>query len=269
MKKIETVQELRDVQLDILLKIHEFCVENNINYSLSCGTLLGAIRHKGYIPWDDDIDIQLLRDDYNKLMKEFPQVYKDVSLYSLERTPGWPRAYAQAFDTRTISVEHLSGQMPGVGIAIDVFPTDKVPDNEEEWHSYNRKRMFWQNVYFIKAMRWSSKRSLKNNLFMLLAKLPIVLMSLRSIAKCIDKMSQKYNSSDSRFVFENCQGTTKGSDRYLLADFSEYADCSFEGHQLKIAKGYDDILKCLYGDYMQLPPVEDRESTHTFEAYWK
>jgi lipopolysaccharide cholinephosphotransferase len=55
----------------------------------------------------------------------------------------------------------------------------------------------------------------------------------------------------------------------LLADFSEYADCSFEGHQLKIAKGYDDILKCLYGDYMQLPPVEDRESTHTFEAYWK
>lgn len=269
MRKIESVEELKEIQLSILLKIHEFCVDHDIHYSLSCGTLLGAIRHKGYIPWDDDIDIQMLRSDYNKLQQEFPKVYKDISLFTLERVPEWTRAYGCAFDTRTIEVEDLSGQTEGVGVGIDVFPIDKVPDDEKEWLSYNRKRTFWQNVYFIKAMRWSAKRSLKNNLFMCLAKCAVVFMSLNDIAKRIDRLSQKYNSTDSRYVYENCQGITKGSNRYLLDDFSEYIDCVFEGHSLKIVKGYDDNLKNLYGDYMKLPPVDQRTSTHTFTAYWK
>ncbi len=263
------VDELKSIQLNILMVIDEFCRNNEINYSLACGSLLGAIRHNGFIPWDDDIDIQLLREDYNKLLVEFPQMYSHVSLISLERDKRWNRAYARAYDVRTIETEGVNGEIDGIGVGIDVFPIDKVPNDEKQWLKYNKTRMFIQDIYQLKLMRWSKKRSLIRNLIVILAHVALFPLSLRGISKRIDSLAQKYNPCLSDYLYETCQGIGKNRERFLLSDFSDYIDADFENNKLKIIVGYDDYLKNTYGNYMVLPPSEKRVSHHQFTAYWK
>ena len=122
------LKELRDLQLDILQNVHDFCVAHGIHYSLAYGTLLGAIRHKGYIPWDDDIDIAMLRPDYEKFMREYKdEVYrfcecrldKDIHI-----------GFGKVEDTRTIIIE--AGNTKNLGVTIDVFPIDDLCDSYEE-----------------------------------------------------------------------------------------------------------------------------------------
>ena len=267
-KRID-VDELKSIQLNILMVIDEFCRNNSINYSLACGSLLGAIRHKGYIPWDDDIDIQLLREDYNKLMVEFPQLFSHISLISLERDKRWNRAYARAYDTRTIEKEGVNGEIEGLGVGIDVFPIDKVPNNERQWLSYNKLRMFIQNIYQLKLMRWSKTRSVINNIIVILSHVVLFPFSLRFIARLIDSFAQRYNLYSSNYLFENCQGIGKNRNRFQLIDFSDYVDTDFENNKLKIIVGYDDYLKNTYGNYMVLPPAEKQVSQHQFSAFWR
>lgn len=269
MKKIQTIDELKKIQLNILLCINEFCRDNGISYSLACGTLLGAIRHKGYIPWDDDIDIQLLREDYEKLVTSFPEEYKNIRLLSLERNDSWNRAYARAYDYRTIEIEGVRGEIEGLGVGIDVFPIDSAPDDNSRWIKYNKKRMFLQNIYQLKLMRLSSNRFLFKNLIIIIAQLLLLPFTLRALSQIINRYAQKYNTKGFQYLYENCQGIGKRRNKFLFEDFSEYIDVEFEGYKLKAIKGYDDYLKNSYGEYMKLPPVEKRVSTHTFEAYWK
>lgn len=260
--------EYKEVILNILLKVHKFCRENEINYSLSCGTLLGAVRHKGFIPWDDDIDIQLLRDDYNKLIQLFPQEYEDISLVSLERDSKWDRAYAKAYDGTTIEVEALNSKKH-VGVGIDVVPIDNVPDSYNDWLKYNKKRLLLQKIYSLKSMKFRKSRSLSKNLALALSRLVLFPFPLRFLALRIDKMAKKFNAQNTSFLFENCQGIGKRRNRFHLKDFEGYIDMEFEGHYLKAPQGYDDYLTQTYGNYMQLPPKNQQVPHHSFEAYWK
>ena len=121
MKIISTVEELRSIQLEILLSLHEFCTQNNINYSLAAGSLIGAVRHKGFIPWDDDIDVYLLREDYKKLEQLFPLVYQNkYSLVTINRDSQWTRSYGKLYDNRTVEEEDVTNKYT-IGIGIDVF----------------------------------------------------------------------------------------------------------------------------------------------------
>ena len=139
MKEIN-IEELKLIQLDILQAIHDFCEENHIKYSLACGSMLGAVRHKGYIPWDDDIDVYLMRDDYEKLISSFPKVYKNVyELASLERDSKYARAYARAYNNKTIQYNGTR-EKEVRGIGIDVYGSDFVPDDETAWLKDNRRR---------------------------------------------------------------------------------------------------------------------------------
>ena len=128
MKKIET-EELKRIQVDILKDIHEFCSINNIHYSLAYGTLLGAIRHQGYIPWDDDIDIMMLRSDYEKFIHTFPGSFKHLSICAPELDLNYYAPYANVWDNRTILDEGINNadhRGKTIGIKIDVFPIDKT-----------------------------------------------------------------------------------------------------------------------------------------------
>lgn len=262
------LDELKLIQLDILQALHDFCIENNIKYSLGCGTMLGAVRHKGYIPWDDDIDFYVMRNDYERLIKIFPNVYKgDYELICLERDKEWGRSYAKAFHNKTILIEDTT-ERKRIGIGIDVYAIDYVPDDEEEWLKYNKRRLFYQSVFALKSMIISHERSIMKNAVVFLSHLLLSPISLRHMAKFINRYAQKNNGKCHTYACECVQGVITGKKRFKAADFDDVIEWPFEDRTFLIMKGYDDYLTNAYGDYMTPPPPEKRVSTHETKAFW-
>lgn len=266
MKKIDS-EELKVVQLHVMQAVHQFCEEAGITYSLACGTLLGAVRHKGYIPWDDDIDIYLERKEYERFIYEFPNEYKHVRLISLERDNSWDRAYAKAYDARTCFHEQTTLK-ENIGVNIDVYPIDQIPDDEIAWTSYNKKRRFIQSLYSLKVMQFNRQRGLRKNLIWVMAKILMLPFSARHLASFISKYAQRHNGNGYHRSFETVQGMLQKHpfDTELLKCTVQI---SFEGYMFQAMKEYDKYLSNAYGDYMCLPPEEKRISHHAFEAYWR
>lgn len=270
MKRIETIEELKSIQLNNLLAFHQFCETNHIKYSLAAGSLIGAVRHNGFIPWDDDIDVYLLREDFNKLIALFPEMYAGKYIFvSMERNKNWNRAYGILYDSRTLKIEETRDQFQGMGVAIDIFPIDDVPDDFSQWSRYNKTRMFLRNVFIMKRLTLSSNRSLLKNLFILFSRVLLLPFSYRFLARSMNRYSQLNNEKGYSHVYENCLGVYNSKNAWQKKDFDTVIDTSFEGHIVKIMSGYDDYLTTVYGDYMQLPPIEKRVTHHAFEAWLK
>lgn len=267
MKRIY-LEGLKRIQLDVLQAVHEFCVENDIKYSLGCGSMLGMIRHKGYIPWDDDIDIYLLRKDYNKLISSFPKKYKgNYEIDSLERNQDCERPYAKAYDIRTI-VEEEAELSYKIGVNIDVYPIDKVPEDFNDWKHYNALRRFIQRLYELKLIKINNKRSLYKTVILILGKILLLPISKQRLVSYVSSFAQKYNHTDSQKVFECVQGMLqKRPFSYSLFDKLELMP--FEDRMFYGFGDYDKYLSNAYGNYMQLPPEEKRISHHNIVAYWK
>lgn len=262
MKQITSIDEIKRIQLNVLLAIHRFCEDNHIKYSLADGSLIGAIRHQGFIPWDDDIDLCLLREDYNRFIQLFPEVYMDnISVISLERSPLWGRPYAKAYHNKTVEIEFSRNNRPKIGVGIDIFPLDEVPDDEKEWTRYNRKRRFINQLSQIKSLKWSSRRSIGKNLFATFSQVLLLPFSFRRLAILSNRYCQIYNGKGHQRLYENCLGMIL-KHPFSKVSFAETIDVTFEGHQLKAMKGFDDCLTSSYGDYMKLPPEDKRNSHH-------
>ena len=262
------LDELKVIQMDVLQAIDKFCRDNAITYSLACGTMLGAIRHGGYIPWDDDIDIYLLRTDYERLMAIFPETYNDYySISSLERNAKWDKPYAKAFDIRTVVIGENKNDV-SCGVDIDIFPVDDVPDDEKTWMNYDKKRRKLYTKYcqiFGRAplkkeplciLRWVRRNYLK------------WFISRRQIAERLDRYSKIWNGRGYSRVFECCQGALQKRP-FKKEIFDKIKDYPFENRSFMGFDNYDEYLRNGFGDYMTLPPVEKRVSHHRFKAYWK
>lgn len=266
MRDIE-LAELKTIQMDILEVVDKFCKENNIRYSLACGSFLGAVRHKGYIPWDDDIDIYIPRDDYERFIKIFPEELNNIKVASLEREPRWNRAYAQAYDSRTIMDEFANLPIK-IGVYIDIYPVDSVPDSDEDWVRYNKCRRALIHAHELKyiPIRWD--RSILKNFILIVSKTLLLPFSSRSIAYFISKYAQKYNGKGYGRSFECVQGMLQ-KHPFKTSLMTEFADIDFEDRKFQIMKDYDAYLSNAYGDYMKLPPKEKQIPHHLFKAYWK
>jgi LPS biosynthesis protein len=262
-----TLDELKVIQMDILEVIHAFCKENGIRYSLACGTLLGAIRHKGYIPWDDDIDIYIPREDYKRFVAAYPKQLHNVRVLSLERDRKWDRAYAQAFDSRTI-LREVRASEGDKGVYIDIYPIDSVPDNDTEWFAFNRHRRFLVRLSEVKYVTMTKDRSFMKNLVLAVGKLLLIPFSAKTIAKWISRYAQRYNGKGYHRSFECVQGMLQKRpfDTSLL---NSYIETDFEDRRFMIMEDFDAYLSNAYGDYMKLPPIEKQVSHHVFEAWWK
>lgn len=269
MRKIE-LAELKMLQMDVLSAIHRFCIQHDIKYSLACGTMLGCARHKGYIPWDDDMDIYLLRDDYNKLVREFPETYNGhYKLVTLERDTRWNRAYGKAYDDRTVFKESAMGT-DALGVNIDVFPIDDVPDVESEWVLYNRKRLLLQYLYEMKVISFRKGRSFVKNAFLGICKFSLFPLTSRRIAIMVQRMAKKNNGRQRKFVYECCQGLFESrSFPFKKSLFDNLKLMPFEDREFFGFEAYDEYLTNCYGDWRQLPPKEKQISHHVFFAWWK
>lgn len=265
--KIIELQELKQIQMDVLDAIDEYCKENGIRYSIACGTLLGAARHKGYIPWDDDIDIYVPREDYKRLIHSFPDNYKDrYKIVCLERDRKWERSYAKAYDVRTEFCE--SGSSDSLGVNIDIFPIDDVPDDDKVWSKYNRKRLMLIYLSQLRFVRLSRNRSIFKNLIIILIRLFSCFISRRRIAEIIDQYAQKYNGLGYARCYESCAGMFQ-LNPFNKDYFNHLIKLPFENRKYYAFEDFDICLTAGFGNWRQLPPEEKRVSHHLFKAYWK
>lgn len=269
MKQID-IEELKRLQCDVLQALHNYASANGLKYSLACGTLLGAIRHNGYIPWDDDIDVYMPRDDYDKMVKSFPEVYQGrYKLISFERSRKWCRPYANLYDDRTVCYELKSSNEEQIGVKIDVFPVDHVPDDDNEWLRFNKIRRLLIYLHSAKFVTYrKNNQPLRDKVALFLLKTVLLPFSPYQVVKVVDSYIRKYNLKGTHRLFESSCGMMQKRP-FQREDFSEVELHRFENYEFNIMKGYHDYLTNGFGDYMKLPPVEKRVSHHFFDAYWK
>lgn len=257
-----TVEENKKIALDILIKVAEFCDKNNITYFLTDGTLLGAIRHKGFIPWDDDVDIMMPRNDYEK----FLQIFKDQGNLKLA-TPydEEPLTYfTKIYDDTTIKDEGIKyGKRGPIGVDIDIFPMDGYPDDEKEFLKDYKKRKRLLSLAYISLFNRKVK-SIKDFVKIMLRKFlntKKLLNKYCRIAKQYD-----YNRSNLVGIHAVCDGLRC---RHKKEIFSEKVKIEFEGHKFWAPKDYHQFLTDKYGDYMTPPPKEKQVTHHEFKSYVK
>lgn len=262
-------EELRSIQMSILDNIDKFCKENDIRYSLSGGTLLGAVRHGGYIPWDDDIDICMLREDYNRFEMLFPKVYNScICFASLKRNKDWRLAFGKAYDNRTYG-KLIGAKNVSPGVNIDIFPMDEVPDSEDEWKRYNDKRLSLLKKLRRSGWRISSHNSLNRNISVLLLNIRYFFVNRRVLAEKINEYSQKNTGKGYSRIFENTMGMSMKNNPMKKAIFNDICEIEFEHRKYMGFRNYDEYLTCAFGDYMTPPPIDKRVSTHAVDFYWK
>lgn len=263
MKQITDIQELRKLQMDILDNIHQFCEERNITYFLSCGSLIGAVRHKGYIPWDDDIDLYMPRSSYERFVDEYNDPTGKYELLEPRKTKKYFYTFAKVSDTRTLMVEAWYDNFP-IGVNIDVFPVDYVTEDMK-----TRKRLFWLKknlfrIYIDKRVRLFRDRKPWHVFKRLICKLipvPSAVINgwLRNIAYYKTATHTVCNMTEVGPSMKGC---------FNASCIASAVDIEFEGKIYKTMCGYKEYLEHTYGDYMTLPP-EDQRQTHKFEAYYK
>lgn len=280
MKKKERVpltgMEIKNVDLKILKYVANFCEENKINYVLSDGTLIGAVRHKGFIPWDLDIDISMLRPDYEK----FIELWKDTENYVLEtfdKTPQYVLPFAKVVDMHTIAYEYGMKSPCGGGF-IDIFPLDAVPNDENEIISHNceveKMHDALNRIAYISRKKNIVGRFLRRiKYFFKFGDFSIFWENIRVRYERLMDVCLKYKVEDCNNVTNNMVISIRvrpeqrkyGFPRTALTDFM-YAP--FEDSVFRIPRNYDSVLKSYYGDYMTLPPVEKRKDHHNLEIFW-
>lgn len=260
MRPIKDIQELRNIQMAILDNVHQFCEQQHLCYFLSSGTLIGAVRHKGYIPWDDDIDIYMPRADYERFLQEYQDPNGIFKAINPDSESNYYYTFAKVIDTRTLMNEDETKGFE-IGVYMDIFPIDYVTDDlKERERIFKRKRL----LYKIRRCKISKQNPLYSRLaYLCYRSLPI---STQAINRMICKLIVREEPTATVCNMTEAGPSIKGC--FPAEDIASSVDILFEGKLYKTMSGYHDYLERTYGDYMQLPP-EDQRVTHHFEAYWR
>ena len=258
------IDEIKEVELGVMDYIHNICKEKGINYSLAYGSLLGAVRHKGFIPWDDDLDIALKRDEYDKLyqaiLEDNNSIYKVVSW---ENDSRYPYPFYRVYDSRTVYENNYIQNDIELGICVDVFPFDDYKDVNKEITKLDMYRRL--SVYTLYGIR-NKEAGIKN----IVRYLMLVAFRLTRVKiwnkKLNDCSKAPVNSEYIDYLMESKKYSTKIDAKAL----DEVIECKFEDRVYNIPKDYDHILTTIYGeDYMEIPPIEKRIQHDDFIAYIK
>ena len=240
------------VQLDLLERFQDVCRRHGLRYFASGGTLLGAIRHKGYIPWDDDIDIMMMREDYEKLLAIAPEEFTAPFFFqTVWNDKRYSRGHAQLRNSNTTAIlTEEKGHYPfNQGVFIDIFPTDAVPDDEEEQQKQQQAICLWEKLLNVTVRYPANKfKSLPKSVVHAV----LSLVPYRVFIRLKEKACTRYNgmgmkrvgllsflADDERLVFP-----AKAFDNVLTVPF--------ESTTIDIPADYDTLLAHQYGDYMTM-----------------
>ena len=262
-----TLREIQLMGLEILKDVHRFCVETGIKYSLLDGSMLGAVRHQGFIPWDDDVDVIMPRPDYER----FCRTYQSDS-YRL--TIAFARVYD---DKRTVMKTKLPWCTGDVGVWIDIFPADGALDDiGQHRRYYTKNRQYW--LKSCRSREWEYvpyqyfktiplMSNFKNYVRTWMCKFGVTHYYIRQMIKrgrAIPFGSTHY------WTQMMCMGDNS-QEHNRMETFAECSLMPFEDTQVYVMNGYDEVLRGKFNDYMQLPPVEKRvgNGSSYIHFYWK
>lgn len=271
MREITLIKERQKIALDILLFVKSFCEENDIHFFLAYGTLLGAVRHNGFIPWDDDVDVMMTRNEYRKLLKCLYKLdHPYYRLISMHNNLDYFAPLARFYDDRTLVIQEYGvDEKVSYGIYVDLFIIDKMPDD------YAQAEILYNKALKIK-LKWAMSvrkiNSRSTTWLRYIFRVPISIffkcIGYRHYLKKYDELAASFEKTNTKHEGIIVYGEGLEKEYFLSAMFENPSSVSFEGVEFKAPANVDLYLKQMYGDYMTLPPVEDRK-IHPNKAYWK
>ncbi|HFI0049450.1 TPA: phosphorylcholine transferase LicD [Streptococcus suis] len=271
-KKELTIRENQLVALDILSKIADICDDQNFKYYLMYGTLIGAIRHKSLIPWDDDIDIMMPQDDYENLLDYLYKNeanYPNLKVFNPQTVGDYPYMITRISNIRyTIDVENEADY--GLGAFIDIYPFYGLGDTEQEALKLGMLGDRLSSACY-QATRLSYKVENTKKWYRKILKYPAFLITKaigkEYFQKRLYDLANRKNYYDSKYV--GCVIWLSGGkkDIFLREWFENTINVNMEGRNYRVPEKYDDILKHIYGNYMELPPEKDRIAHHRYKIF--
>lgn len=271
MKKLN-IDEIKQYSFEVLCVIRDICEKHDIRYSLTGGTLIGAVRHKGFIPWDDDIDIMMPRADYDRFISIVKQM-KDlpVRILAEEICPDdYYYAWAKACHKKTELIEKDVEQTNAkLGVYVDIFPVDGMG---YKYNSAKIRTMIFQFIHGLKlSSNWtkyhrSKLRKWYYEPLRYVCYLVSKILGKKLINRVLDRFVRKIPFEKSEYA-GRLTGDFGSKEIMKKELFDKYIKLEFEGQLFNAIEDYDTFLTSLYGDYMKLPPEEARISHHEFEAY--
>lgn len=252
-----TLRKVQLVQLEMLEEVDRICKKCSIHYNIIAGTLLGAVRHGGYIPWDDDADVAMLRAEYEKFRKAC-KTELDISRFYFQdhrNTKGYRWGYGKLRRKNTLFLREYQEHMPyEQGIFIDIFPLDAVPDNYLLRSIRNFECFCVRKILWSKVGKVAEKNLLKKQVYKLLDKIPE-----REVFHYYHKMIHYAGRKKTRMVRILTFPTPNAEWGYYRNWYENSVDTVFEGKMFQGIKDYDSYLSFKFGEYMELPPMEKRK----------
>lgn len=257
------MNELQKVELDLFRCFTETCEKLNLNYFLVCGSALGAARHGGFIPWDDDMDVGMYREDYNKFMELAPALLPEgIFLQNYKTDPNYANVFAKLRKSNTTYIEKAVADLDiNHGIYIDIFPLDGCPEKPLAIKKLNLKKKFYR---LLEASAFKLPKTTKGRIFISLLRLFGFHKRTAKILKRHEALISQYPVKGSKTICNH--GTWYGEKDYISAEFYGLgSDAIYEGIRVRVPEKCEDYLASLYGDWRTPPPPEKQIGHHFYE----
>lgn len=258
-----TLEEIKKCSYELLLKFKGFCEQHGLKFFLSNGTLLGAVKYGGFIPWDDDVDVFLPREDYDRFVAEFEDS-EGVKLFAMERQKGYKFPFAKLCDIHTLKIEKIQpvDRSIDLGICIDVFPLDDYSNCRLISKIQAEIIRFKLAMYSFSQMESFEKKNPFKKIIYKTARI----IGFENISRFVLWKPKK--SQNIKKYCGNRVWAIYGSREVLSKeDFGKTETAKFEEEEFPIPRGYDNYLTSLYGDYRKDPPIDKQKTHHSYEAY--
>ena len=261
-----TLDEIKDVELDLLVKFDMFCKKNNLRYSLTYGTLLGAIRHKDFIPWDDDVDVMMPREDYQRLfvlLEQGEKIDDDISFLT-SKSEGYYYHFNKIYNNKTIA--KMDNNSTVHGIWLDIFPLDNTPSSKILAKCFHVKARLLRNMIIAATTDFTDRNNKRYRIKRVLCGISKII-GIQRISDYLNKYVQRYNKKNTKLVSIVHGQYSIDADKERRLYF-ETEKRIFRGKFFNVSIGWDAILTGMYGNYMVIPD-RDKQITHFLKAYYK